>query len=207
MEDLTIREKDKKDFITKILLDDGFKSFKVVYADGHIEEKEFTTVHNFNVYLHLMKEQYFRYEKDFRKEMHSWIKDSVIKGLIELFASVEALILTGQYVSNDVVKVAMMILIVLFSLGYLFRKMRNTMYAGISLEYADNVERFINIQEQLKVPVYDSKTGRGDEWYLTNLSDINLFTDVKVYEVFARSLDDEAKEEEGAVLSKALKGE
>jgi len=208
MEDLTFREKDKKDFITGIELNDDVKSFNVVYADGHKETKEFSTVHNFNVYLHQMKEQFYRYERDFTKFMHEWVKDSVIKSLVELVLSLEAIIITSRIAPDGIVKTIIIILTILFSLGYLGHKLKEIAAAGISLGYLNNVEEFISIQEKLKVPVTDPATGRKDDWYLANLSDVNIDSNIGLYKLYASSLeDDEVKEEESLRLTRILKGE
>ena len=208
MEDITVRERDKKDFITKVLFDDSYKSFKVVYADGHIEEKEFTTVHNFNVYLHQMKEQFYRHEADFSKKMLEWIKDSIFKGLVELVLSIEAIILTSRLMDPGILKTAIIILTILFSLGYLGHKVKEIASAGLGLDYLNTVEKFIDIQEKIKIPVTDPKTGKEDNWYLASLSNVDLLTDISIYEHFATALqDDEIKQEQSEIFSKALKGE
>ena len=208
MEDLTFREKDRKNFITGIELNDDIKTFNVVYADGHKETKEFNSVHNFNVYLHQMKEQFYRYEKDFTQFMHEWIKSSIIKSLVELVISLESIIITSRVAPDGIIKTIIIILTILFSLGYLGHKLKEISAAGISLGYLNDVNEFITIQEKLKVPVTDPVTGRKDDWYLANLSDVNIDSNIGLYKLYASSLEnDEVKEEESLRLTRILKGE
>ena len=208
MEDITIREKDQKDYITRIELNDDVKSFKVIYADGHEETKEFTSVHNYNVYLHLMKDQFRRYEKDYTKFLHERIKDALFKGLVELVLSLEAIIITSRTMDTGLLQTAIIVLTVAFSLGYLGKKLKEISFAGNSLGYLNDVEKFISLQEKIKVPITDPVTGKEDYWYLGNLSDINYDSKVGLYEYYASSLEDEeVVEEESARIMGMLKGE
>ncbi len=208
MEDITLRKQDQKDYITRIELNDDVKSFKVIYADGHEETQEFSSVHNYNVYLHHMKEQFDRYAKDYHAFLQKEIKWSFIKSLIDLFLSFEAIIMTSRVIEPGLLQTAMFILIVLLSLGYLGRKLMEISFAGISVGYLDSVEEFINLQEKIKVPITDPVTGKEDYWYLGNLSDVNYDSNIGLYKFYAKSLEDEeVKKEESERIMSLLKGE
>ena len=208
MEDITLRKDDQKKYITKIELNDDVKSFKIKYADGHEETKEFSSVHNYNVYIHQMKEQFYRYGNNYYDFLHKQIKESIIKGLIELVLAIEAIIITSRSMDPGVLQTAILILTVLFSLGYIGRKLIEISFAGNSIGYLKDVEEFINIQEKIKVPITDPVTGKEDEWYLGNLSDINYDSNIGLYKFYATCLEDEeAKEEESARIMSLLKGE
>lgn len=57
MIDLTLNTKDRDSFITKLYLKENSNKFVVRYASGRLDEQDFT-VHNFNVMLYRMKNNF-----------------------------------------------------------------------------------------------------------------------------------------------------
>ena len=208
MVDLTTDEQDNSNFITSVELNDDFNTYTITYADGHTDVKVFDSVHNFNVDLYKMQNQYYQYHDSFSKEMSKWLVDTIKKSLVGLALTIIGIVMEVKFVPSGFIKTLLIILTILFSLGYELLKYRDLVTIGYSTSYLDNLRRFISIQEGLKVPVKDPKTGKDDEWYLANLSTINLGTDVSLYEKYAVTMHDPAlKEEEGRRLTKVLKGE
>ena len=208
MVDLTTDKQDNSNFITKVELNDDLETYTVYYADGHVDVKPFSSVHNFNVELYKMEQQYYQYRDSFNAEMHKWFLNTLKKSLIGLAVSIMGLLLTVNYVPAGLVKVLMVVLMILLSLGYELLQLRDFVTIGYSTSYLEDIEKFISIQNGLKVPVKDPKNGQDAEWYVANLSSINIGTDVSLYEKYAKVLQNpELKEEESKRLTKTLKGE
>ena len=208
MVDLTTDRQDNSEFITSVELNDDLNTYTVTYADGHKEIKEFSSVHNFNADLYKMETQYYKYQDSFKDEMSKWYLESLKKTVIELISAFAGIVLTVKFVPEGIVKTLMILLTILFTIGYLLFKVRDFVTIGYSTMYLEDIRKFISVKEGLKVPVKDPKTGKDDDWYLANLSNINIGTDVSLYEKLALALhDDELKEEEGKRLTKVLKGE
>ena len=63
MLDLSKYAKDKDSYIVRLEIDDLFQNFKVIYASGREEEHEFS-IHNYQVYIYKMEEQFQLYKKE-----------------------------------------------------------------------------------------------------------------------------------------------
>ena len=208
MIDLTTDEQDNSSFITKVELNDDLKTYTITYADGHTKVKDFESVHNFNADVHRMEQQYYEYRESFNKEMTGWYIETIKKSLVSLAMTIIGIILETKYVPNGLIRTLMIVLTVLFSLGYELFRFRDLVTIGYATSYLEDVDRFLKIQEKLKVPIKDPKTGKDAEWYLANLSSMEIGTDVTLYEKYAVMMQDpELREEEGNRLTKTLKGE
>ena len=205
---LTSNEEESKEFITKVEVNDDLETYTITYGDGHQTINRFDSIHNFNVHIHKMVDQYYRYRKDVSEEMLKWFKNSVINGLIDLILSLEAIFITTKFVPEGVLKTIMLLLIIAIGIGYELAKVRDIIVSSLTLGYLDDVKKFIDIQERLKVQVEDPNTKRKEDWYIANLSNIDLGTNIELYEKYAQMLNiPEIKEEESLRITKTLKGE
>jgi hypothetical protein len=208
MIDLTTDNQDNSTFITSVELNDDLKTYTITYADGHTEEKVFDSVHNYNATLYRMDNQYYQYRDSFSEEMNVWYIETLKKSLIELFLAVTGIILTVKFVPGGLIKTLLIILMILFTIGYQALKIRDFITIGCATDYLDKVGKFLNIKEKLKVPITDPNNGKKEDWYMVNLSNINLGTNIGLYEQYAEAMEEPgAKEEQGRLLTKALKGE
>ena len=208
MVDLTTDEQDNSKFITRVDLNDDLETYTVSYADGHVEVEPFESVHNFNVKLYRMEQQYYQYRDTFNEEMNEWYVETIKKSLTEFVLTIVGVILTTRFVPEGLVKTLLIVLMILFSIGYQVLKGRDLLTISYATNYLTKIERFLGVQEKLKVPVKDPKTGKDDEWYLANLSDIHFGSNIGMYEQVSEVLEDpEKKKDEGLRLTKILKGE
>ena len=70
---------------------------------------------------------------------------------------------------------------------------------------ADNVEKFVREMEHYTLDVVDPNTGKEDDWYYYNISDVNAYTDPATLEELASKFTKEYKEEESKRISANLK--
>ena len=68
MVDLSKYAEDKDSYILRTEINDDFTKFKVIYASGREEEFDFS-IHNYQVYLYRMEDQFNRYSKCYKRNI------------------------------------------------------------------------------------------------------------------------------------------
>ena len=204
MIDLTINEKDKDHYITDIALGEDYKTYLVKYASGRIEEYPFS-VHNYNVDIRKMEKQFYQYKDDYSEivteQALGVLKEKIQKIAIALISTA----IVFQITDNHVIRIIAIIL-ALLDMAYNHIKSKSLMMIyGTSLEYINQVERYLDKKNDFIIPITDPKNNEEEEWYLLNMSDVeNTIFQPQIYEEIATHLSDDVKEELSKRISKEL---
>jgi len=205
MLDLTENEEERKYFIVHVDLLEGLKEYEVEYADGHIERFPFS-VHNFNVDLYRMKEQYYKYSDDVKDEIIEWSSDILKNQLKCLLLTVLTIIFETNTPLPGLWKVVVIILTILVALGYEIRKYIDLMYAGYGLGYLNDMDVFMeNMEGKNRINFKNPLNNQDEYWYLFNPSMMDLGVDVDIYNQTIENLSPEEKDESAKRLVKILK--
>lgn len=204
MIDLTTIEKDKDTFITKVYLKEESPTFCVKYASGRIEENAFT-VHNLNAVLNVMETQYNAYKEEFfykkAREANRAALDKLIEGLLAIIG----VALTVSIDMSLVIKAIISIIIILYSIFYQKRKTIENAECGAAIDVLAITEAFLANKEKFKIRITDPVTNTEEDWYLLNLSDIELLENKREVALLGATITDEIRKEESENTTQTLR--
>lgn len=206
MIDLTINEKDKDYYITDIALGENYKTYLVKYASGRVEEYPFS-IHNYNVDIRKMEKQFYQYKDDYSeivtRQALEVLKEKIQKIAIDLLSTA----IVFQITDNHVIRIIAIILALLdMAINHIKSKSLMLIY-GTSLEYINQVERYLDKKNDFIIPITDPKNNEEEEWYLLNMSDVeNTIFQPQIYEEIATHLNDDVKKELSKRISDELSG-
>ncbi len=193
MIDLTLNTKDRDSFITKLYLKENSNKFVVRYASGRLDEQDFT-VHNFNVMLYRMEEQFLEFKNDY-------IRNNLrIQGKYQLKKLVEALLaILGVYVTANlpipgIIQGILIGILAIYSFLYQVEASRVINYGRATLGIVNLADKFMEIKDKFKIKITDPKSGEEEDWYLISLSGIEQINGLGHLNFLEDILTDETKE-------------
>lgn len=193
MIDLTLNTKDRDSFITKLYLKENSNKFVVRYASGRLDEQDFT-VHNFNVMLYRMEEQFLEFKNDY-------IKNNLrIQGKYQLKKLVEALLaILGVYVTVNlpipgIIQGILIGVLAIYSFLYQVEASRVIDYGRVTLGIVNLADKFMEMKDKFKIKITDPKSGEEEDWYLITLSGIEQINGLGHLNFLEDILTDETKE-------------
>lgn len=193
MIDLTLNTKDRDSFITKLYLKENSNKFVVRYASGRLDEQDFT-VHNFNVMLYRMEEQFLEFKNDY-------IRNNLrIQGKYQLKKLVEALLaILGVYVTANlpipgIIQGILIGILAIYSFLYQVEASRVINYGRATLGIVNLADKFMEMKEKFKIKITDPKSGEEEDWYLISLSGIEQINGLGHLNFLEDILTDETKE-------------
>lgn len=193
MIDLTLNTKDRDSFITKLYLKENSNKFVVRYASGRLDEQDFT-VHNFNVMLYRMEEQFLEFKNDY-------IKNNLrIQGKYQLKKLVEALLaILGVYVTVNlpipgIIQGILIGILAIYSFLYQVEASRVIDYGRVTLGIVNLADKFMEMKDKFKIKITDPKSGEEEDWYLITLSGIEQINGLGHLNFLEDILTDETKE-------------
>ena len=205
MIDLTIKEKDKNYYITKVELGDDYKTYKVSYASGREETFPFS-IHNYNVDIRRMEKQYYQYKDEYSKAIMEQalavLKDKAEKIAIALLSTAIVFNITD----NRVLRIISIITALLYAgVNHLKSKALLLVY-GTSLEYINQVERYLDKKDEFIIPITNPRNNEEEEWYLVNMGDVEkTIFQPEIYNQIADQLSDEVKQELSESITEVLR--
>lgn len=201
MFDLTLNKEDKDSYIVDAIMnDDG--TYTVKFASGREETYPFS-IHNFQVELYRMEEQFELYGKDYLEKIYP-------NGGMRSF-------LLGIMIAADIAYVKVIFDEGLnFTRGWLFgyalymllprliphiksRKLYKEAKKKIAL-----MKLYLENKEQFKVEVVNPNNGNNEDWYLVNLANIDDFETEKDLNNYLLNLTKEEKEHQAQEMSLRL---
>lgn len=193
MIDLTLNTKDRDSFITKLYLKENSNKFVVRYASGRLDEQDFT-VHNFNVMLYRMEEQFLEFKNDY-------IRNNLrIQGKYQLKKLVEALLaILGVYVTANlpipgIIQGILIGILAIYSFLYQVEASRVINYGRATLGIVNLADKFMEMKDKFKIKITDPKSGEEEDWYLISLSGIEQINGLGHLNFLEDILTDETKE-------------
>lgn len=193
MIDLTLNTKDRDSFITKLYLKENSNKFIVRYASGRLDEQDFT-VHNFNVMLYRMEEQFLEFKNDY-------IRNNLrIQGKYQLKKLVEALLaILGVYVTANlpipgIIQGILIGILAIYSFLYQVEASRVIDYGRATLGIVNLADKFMEMKDKFKIKITDPKSGEEEDWYLITLSGIEQIDGLEHLNFLEDILTDETKE-------------
>lgn len=193
MIDLTLNTKDRDSFITKLYLKENSNKFVVRYASGRLDEQDFT-IHNFNVMLYRMEEQFLEFKNDY-------IKNNLrIQGKYQLKKLVEALLaILGVYVTVNlpipgIIQGILIGVLAIYSFLYQVEASRVIDYGRVTLGIVNLADKFMEMKDKFKIKITDPKSGEEEDWYLITLSGIEQINGLGHLNFLEAILTDETKE-------------
>lgn len=174
MLDLSKYIEDKDSYISKVAISDDFKKFKVIYASGREEENDFS-IHNYQVYLYRMEQQYRdnvgHYKREVSGEFFKEFKSSLIWSIVDVIGII-------FQCNLDTPAWSKMIFILLFVLAIVSNFMKVTSKLAeckYKMNKAVIVESYLANKEQFAMDVKDPASGREEKWYVLDVNDLDQF--------------------------------
>ena len=204
MIDLTLNEKDRDEFITNLYLKENSNKFIVRYASGRLDEQNFT-VHNFNVMLYRMEEQFLEFKNDY-------IRNNLrIQGKYQLKKLVEALLaILGVYVTANlpipgIIQGILIGILAIYSFLYQVETSRVIDYGRATLGIINLADKFMEMKDKFKISITDPKSGQEEEWYLFSLSGIEQLYGIEELNFLSEYITDDVKNSEREITENVLK--
>lgn len=175
MVDFSKYSKDKDNYISKLEIDSLFQTFKVIYASGREEVQDFT-IHNYQVYVYKMEEQYRRYHGVYMEDKAQDYVKVVNKRLLFLsIASIWGIIGTISVDVHLMIRVFLILASAFVSI-YNFKKIREAKKEFKKEEdKLAMIEVLLNHKEDIALEVTDPGTGRKESWYMVDVNNIDQF--------------------------------
>ena len=204
MIDISMGKDEKAYYITNVKMKDDGENFIVFYADGHTEEQEFTA-HNYNVYIYRMKHQVLDNRGAYVTTQEFVITMAILKAAKALIYSSAALFFTSGIQMPPVLRTAIIVLAILYNLGYSFKRMLEILDAYIKLTKYKSLEEFVSIMENFRIDIVDPVTGHEEDWYLFNIGDVTPTTNVEALKNWSTHMTSEYKKAESQRISELIK--
>lgn len=174
MLDLSKYADNKDSYIVSIAIDELFDKFKVTYATGRIEEHDFS-IHNYQVYLYRMEQQFNLYKKDFEKDLNAQFNEEVKKCIITNVVTMMGIAITCGFDIHLAIKIILAFLgsmFVIYNLNKVADKRKEVMREA---DKAAMVEVLMQHKEDIALNVVDPATGREEKWYMVDVNNIEQF--------------------------------
>lgn len=203
MFDLTLNKDDKDSYIVDVHINDN-GTYTVVFASGREETFDFS-IHNFQVELYRMEQQFEEYGKDYLDKVYpnGGIRTAIL-GMLLVVDLVTLKNIIEDGISFSYAWCLAYGLYVLLSRGIPQFKQRK-LYVEAKKKIAI-LKKYFETRGELKVQVVNPYTDKEEDWYLIDLANIDQFDNVKEYDEYVGTLTSEKKKEEAQKLSLRFKG-
>ena len=177
MLDLSKYAKDKDSYIVRLEIDELFQNFKVIYASGREEIYGFS-IHNYQVFIYKMEEQFQEYKKEYERDLNDQFNEDVKKRIIASVASMMGIAITCGFDIHLAIKIILAFIgsmIVIYNLNKIADK-RSKLTKDA--EKAAIIEVLLQHKEDIALNVTDPGTGRKDKWYMIDINNVDQFGSV-----------------------------
>lgn len=205
MIDFSKYAEDKDSYISKVEINEEFTKFKVIYASGREEEFDFS-IHNYQVYLYRMEDQYHTYKKAFNRELNERYNNKIKETFFRILFDIGCIVLATNLDLGTLFNVIYITFIALHSMivlnGVKLKKIeleREAMRAGM-------VELYLLHKEDFAVDVVDPQNHNVEKWYVVDINTLDNFHDPFELAMSAFPLQvPEIKEEYSKSMTEVLK--
>ena len=200
MLDMTTNKQEKETFIVNLMLSLKQNKFIVQYANGNKEEHPFT-IEEYNKYLILLEQQFFKFKKDYIEKNRKTKVKILYSQLIETVVAITGVAISMNIGLSTEIESLLVTLIAIFSIYY--QGLQNNKFDECNFEiYTTNlVEEFIKRKEEFKINLKDEETNDTTAWYAINLGNIWQISSVRELNEYNK---DEKKDKVLKKLNKAL---
>lgn len=185
MVDLSKYAEDKDGYILRTEINDDFTKFKVVYASGRVEEFDFS-IHNYQVYLYIMEDQFNRYSKCYKREIGmeytKEMKSAMLWSLIDI-ASIFFTCNMDFAIGGKIVLAFIAVLALLHNVSKIGMAKQKLQHKAMKTVV---VESYIANREKFSVDVKDPISGRDEKWYVIDFNSLDQFN--SEFELFLSSI-------------------
>ena len=173
MLDLSKYAKDKDSYISKVAISSDYKKYKVINAAGREEESDFS-IHNHQVALYRMEEQYKQYSGEYKREVSGEffkeLKSNLLWSLIDVVGIVfQCNIDTPMW--SRIIFILLFCLAIVSNFTKLSSKLAECKY---KMNKALIVESYLANKEKFALDVSDEH-GLADKWYVLDVNDLDNF--------------------------------
>ena len=204
MMDLSMGKDEKEFYVVNVKLKEDCKSFVVFFADGHTEEHPFL-VHNYNVYIYRMKRQLLDKRESFEDTLKFVASMEVVKEFKTLLYSLAGIILTTNIDMHVALKTIIICLIGIYNAKKAIERLVELLLIKYKLLECAKTAEFVKIMEDFRIDATDPITGREEDWYLFNIGDIDINSNIGALKLFSMGFSDEFKKEESKRISELFK--
>ena len=205
MIDLSKYESNKDSYISRVEINEDFTKFRVFYASGIVEECDFS-IHNYQVYIYRMEEQYNRYKEYYLRDIHCEYRESVKKAILKILLNVGLIVLASNLDLGILFDIVYKVLIImngafdLLAIKQARRKLDDQiMKLGIN-------EVYLCHKEDFAIDVVDPRNNNSEKWYIVDLNHLEEYESVFELSMTALPLKiPEIREEYSTSLTKVLK--
>lgn len=173
MLDLSKYANDKDSYISKVAISSDYKKYKVIYASGREEESDFS-IHNYQVALYRMEEQYKQYSGEYKREVSGEffkeLKSSLIWSVIDIVGIVFQCNLDTPMWSK-IIFILMFCLAIVSNFMKVSSKMAECKY---KMNKALIVESYLANKENFAMDVKNERGG-DEKWYVVDVNDLENF--------------------------------
>lgn len=175
MLDLSKYAQDKDKYIVSVAIDELFDKFMVTYASGRIEEHEFS-IHNYQVYIYRMEQQYLLYKKDFEKDLNEQFNEESKKRVVSSVIAMMGIAITCGFNIHLAIKIILAFIgsiFVIYNLNKVADKRKEVLQEA---DKAAMVEVLMQHKEDIALTVINPVTGCEEKWYMVDVNNIEQFT-------------------------------
>ena len=202
MFDLTLNEEDKDSYIVDVVMNDN-GTYTVFFASGREETYPFN-IHNFQVELYRMEEQFSLYGKDYLEKVYpnGGIRSSLLAMMLVADVAYLKLILDEgiNFARGWCLGYALYMLITRLVPHLKSRKLYIEAKRKIAL-----IKLYLENKNKFKIDVINPHTGKEDEWYLVDMANIDEFQNVEDLNNYMLKLTDEEKRKQSDEMTLYLK--
>ena len=195
MIDLTLNEKDREGFITKLYLKPDSNKYIIKYASGRLEEMDFS-VHNFNVSLLKMEEQFLEYREDYVKNVLRVQSKIQMKKLVEALIAILGIYMTVNTDLPGIIQGILIAVLTMYTFLYQSNRTHLINYGRSLINVVNISNKFLQMKDNFKIIINDPRTGQEEDWYLLSLSTIEQLYDAEHVDILSMMMTDEVKEKE-----------
>ena len=179
-------------------------TYTVFFASGRKETYPFS-IHNFQVELYRMEEQFLEFKNDY-------IRNNLrIQGKYQLKKLVEALLaILGVYVTANlpipgIIQGILIGILAIYSFLYQVETSRVIDYGRATLVIINLADKFMEMKDKFKISITDPKSGQEEEWYLFSLSGIEQLYGIEELNFLSEYITDDVKNSEREITENVLR--
>ena len=174
MIDFTLNKEDKDSYIVDVRLNEN-ETYTVTYASGREETNPFT-IHNYQVELFRMEEQFLFYKNDYEEDLNEQFSEQLRKCVISNVISMLGVIITCGFDIHLAIKLILAFVGAIVMI-YNLRKVANKRKEMITeSEKAAMVEVLLNHKKDIELTVINPANGSEEKWYMVDVNNIEQFT-------------------------------
>ena len=195
MVDLSKYSDNKDDYILRLEIDELFQTFNVVYASGRVETHEFS-IHNYQVYIYRMEEQFHRYKKDYVEDLNHQFNEEVKKRIIASVISMMSVVITCGFDIHLAIKIILGFIGSMIVIRNLTKVADKRHELTKESDKAAIIEVLLKHKEDIGLDVTDPGTGRKSRWYMVDINNVDQFQSILEMSLYTMPYNNPAIREE-----------